>query len=56
MWLNRQIPIYFFSLCTLYFFQGTNPEIDSYSAFFDNGGEGDTGLQAIIKDYVTEVE
>ena len=36
-------------------FQGTDSDIDSYSAFFDNGGNGDTGLQAIIKDFVTEV-
>ena len=36
--------------------QGTNPEIDSYSAFFDNGGTGDTGLQELLKGYVTEVK
>jgi nicotinamidase-related amidase len=37
--------------------KGTNPELDSYSAFFDNtgSGSGDTGLAALLKGVVTEV-
>eukprot|EP00088_Acartia_fossae_P027771 TRINITY_DN28511_c0_g1_i1.p1 TRINITY_DN28511_c0_g1~~TRINITY_DN28511_c0_g1_i1.p1 ORF type:complete len:322 (-),score=37.07 TRINITY_DN28511_c0_g1_i1:170-1135(-) len=35
--------------------KGQDPEIDSYSAFFDNGGNGDTGLKDLLKDFVTEV-
>lgn len=33
--------------------KGTNPEIDAYSAFFDNTdikGSGDTGMQRLVKD------
>jgi len=42
-------------LMSMEILKGTNPEIDSYSAFFDNGGTGDTGLQELLKGYVTEV-
>jgi len=35
--------------------KGTNPERDSYSAFFDNSGNGDTGLADILKPDTTEV-
>ncbi len=31
------------------FRKGTNPEIDSYSGFFDNGKKKDTGLGAFLK-------
>jgi len=38
------------------FKKGTNPEVDSYSGFFDNGQRGDTGLDAYLKEQgVTEV-
>jgi nicotinamidase/pyrazinamidase len=30
--------------------KGTNPGVDSYSGFFDNDGEGDTGLAAWLED------
>ena len=38
--------------------KGTNPEVDSYSAFFDNtgSGAGDTGLATLLKGVVTEVK
>ena len=32
------------------FTKGTNPDIDSYSGFFDNGKKQDTGLDAYLKD------
>ncbi len=32
------------------FQKGTNPEIDSYSGFFDNGHQGDTGLKAYLNE------
>ena len=35
--------------------KGTNPETDSYSAFFDNTASGDTGLAASLRAAVTEV-
>ena len=35
--------------------KGTNPETDSYSAFFDNTASGDTGLAASLRGAVTEV-
>jgi nicotinamidase/pyrazinamidase len=31
------------------FQKGTNPEVDSYSGFFDNGQKGDTGLDAFLE-------
>jgi nicotinamidase/pyrazinamidase len=38
------------------FRKGTNPAVDSYSGFFDNGQRGDTGLQAYLEgEGVTEV-
>ncbi len=30
--------------------KGTNPQVDSYSGFFDNGHRGDTGLAAWLRD------
>ena len=30
--------------------KGTDPEVDSYSGFFDNGHRGDTGLDAYLKE------
>jgi nicotinamidase/pyrazinamidase len=30
--------------------KGTDPTVDSYSGFFDNGGKNDTGLNGILKD------
>ena len=48
--------ILIFNIYCSTFYQGQNPEIDSYSAFLDNGGVGDTGLTAILQDNnVTEV-
>ncbi len=39
-----------------YFMKGTNPEVDSYSAFFDNARKCDTGLGNYLKQKgVTEV-
>ena len=37
--------------------KGTNPEVDSYSAFFDNtgSGTGDTGLASQLQGIVSEV-
>ncbi len=37
--------------------KGADPEVDSYSAFFDNTGTGagDTGLAALLRGTVTEV-
>ncbi|MEY4927121.1 MAG: nicotinamidase [Bacteroidota bacterium] len=36
--------------------KGTNPDIDSYSGFFDNGHRAETGLSAFLKEKgVTEV-
>ncbi len=32
------------------FRKGTNPRVDSYSGFFDNGGRGDTGLNDWLKE------
>ena len=38
------------------FQKGMNPEVDSYSGFYDNGRRGDTGLDAYLKSNgVTEV-
>ena len=38
------------------FQKGMNPEVDSYSGFFDNGHRGDTGLDAYLKgEGVTQV-
>lgn len=38
------------------FRKGTNPDVDSYSGFFDNGQRGDTGLNDYLKAQgVTEV-
>jgi nicotinamidase-related amidase len=37
--------------------KGSNPEVDSYSAFFDNTGQpasGDTGLAHLLMGAVTE--
>jgi nicotinamidase/pyrazinamidase len=31
------------------FQKGTDPEVDSYSGFFDNGQQGDTGLDAFLE-------
>lgn len=31
------------------FQKGINPEVDSYSGFFDNGQRGDTGLEAYLR-------
>ena len=33
------------------FQKGTDPEVDSYSGFFDNGQRGDTGLNAYLKQH-----
>ncbi len=39
-----------------YFMKGTHPEVDSYSAFFDNARKCDTGLGTYLKEKgVTEV-
>ncbi len=32
------------------FQKGTNPEVDSYSGFYDNNRKGDTGLSAYLKE------
>jgi nicotinamidase/pyrazinamidase len=32
------------------FQKGTNPKVDSYSGFFDNNRQGDTGLSSYLKD------
>jgi len=32
------------------FRKGTNPKVDSYSGFFDNNRQGDTGLSSYLKD------
>ncbi|AFL85038.1 nicotinamidase-like amidase [Belliella baltica DSM 15883] len=32
------------------FRKGTNPKVDSYSGFFDNNRQGDTGLSKFLKD------
>lgn len=32
------------------FQKGTDPEVDSYSGFFDNGQKGDTGLNAFLEE------
>lgn len=41
---------------TRVFPKGTDPQIDSYSGFFDNGKRGDTGLAAWLKEQgVTEL-
>ena len=32
------------------FQKGTNPEVDSYSGFFDNGQRGDTGLEEYLRE------
>jgi nicotinamidase/pyrazinamidase len=32
------------------FRKGTDPEVDSYSGFFDNGQRGDTGLDAFLEE------
>ena len=38
------------------FQKGMNPEVDSYSGFYDNGHRGDTGLDAYLKEKgVTQV-
>ncbi|MCB1112284.1 MAG: bifunctional nicotinamidase/pyrazinamidase [Chlamydiales bacterium] len=37
-------------------YKGTDPEIDSYSAFFDNGHRKDTGLTHVLKSHgITDV-
>lgn len=33
------------------FQKGTNPKVDSYSGFFDNNRQGDTGLSKYLKDH-----
>jgi len=33
------------------FQKGTNPKVDSYSGFFDNNRQGDTGLSKFLKDH-----
>ena len=36
--------------------KGVNPEVDSYSGFFDNGRRGDTGLEAYLRAHdITDV-
>jgi len=41
---------------TRVFQKGMDPEVDSYSGFFDNGQRGDTGLDAFLREQgVTEV-
>ncbi len=37
--------------------KGTNPDVDSYSAFFDNlgKGEGDTGLRSMLEEQGAKV-
>ncbi len=38
------------------FQKGMNPEVDSYSGFFDNGQRGDTGLEAYLRAHdITDV-
>lgn len=32
-------------------YKGTNPEVDSYSGFFDNGRKGDTGLHTLLQNH-----
>ncbi len=40
------------SVDAMYLHKGTNPDVDSYSAFFDNlgAGGGDTGLRGMLED------
>lgn len=38
-----------FSRIDAIFRKGENPEVDSYSGFFDNGKRGDTGLHAFLQ-------